>query len=319
MKHSVLKSAAMMLLITQKVIASQKAFVMLGEVEEEEPPYELVNLGNLGDYEVTPSYTLDLTQVTFAFTLMDIVYTNENVFCKRQDCCEARNFSYDPFFDYGEGYFPPCDMDALVDILSDQCNMTFSHQSVSIDTLGTNQSTVCDYYTLYSSSPLPPDLEACISRVFQERWPEFCANQIMSPSVPETALTMMLFSMSMLIVWRCVEAGLIKKGSRTKGSMCTNGWLSLLTMGSLSFSESTALFFTGVGFIYALPKLLNEYDLNLFTPVVFPKANTFFISIAAVFLAIRAIGHMCSVCCQSVKASFAVSHGEPKAQANSPR
>ncbi len=47
--NSKLFNAAMLVLMTQKIMASQKAFVMLEEVEEEKAPYEPVLLDNISN------------------------------------------------------------------------------------------------------------------------------------------------------------------------------------------------------------------------------------------------------------------------------
>ncbi len=283
MKRNLLNSAALVLLFTQRTLATHKAFAMLEHDEEEVPPYEVLTAGNLSAYEISSFYEVDelgkiIGQGAIAFTLYDIVYTDERLFCETADCCAARNYSYDPFYNHGENYFPPCQTDTLLDTLSDACQILPSNTSITTNMLVQNLSNTCDYYTLYNHSNLSSALVNCVQNTLLSRWPGYCEGQQIDLAIPGTALAIAGIAVLLVAVWSAKEKAMSEK---------KNIAMSALAMITTSVPESAAWFWTAMGFIYTIPKLLNEYSLNVFTPSLFPIAIYYYVGISIGLIPIR--------------------------------
>ncbi len=185
-KKGLLAVAVSILMLTrQSLVESYGAFEMLEE-EYEIPPYGTVNVDNLTGYQLAGFKKVDSTgrileQGVLAFTLLDVVYTDSLLFCEKEDCCEARNYSYDLSSSSSidsEIVFPPCEMDELLADLKSNCSIVPSdqplNQTLLQDVLRQKISTICSYYTLYNQSNVSSTLVQCIKDVFDQRWGAYC-------------------------------------------------------------------------------------------------------------------------------------------------
>jgi|GEM_PF-1157375 len=244
------------------------AFEML-EDEEAMPPYEVLPVEDISDYQVTSFQEVDgngtVTGVgVLAFTLNDIVYTQERLLCEEESCCEARNYSYEDIDLSGEeDYFPPCSIDELVDILQQNCSIVPFSQSISEAVFAKNVSTMCGYYTLYNQSNVSSSLLECVQDVFDQRWSGYCEENEKNLVISGVSFSSSIAFIAVLLIF---EAHRIMK---EKGEYNAN---SVELRKDLLGSVGRSIFFAGAwysfflysfqGFFYTLPSLLNEYGFS---------------------------------------------------------
>jgi len=235
------------------------AFEML-EAEEIIPPYKVVPAENVSDYQLASFQEVDSNgEVTgigvLAFTLYDIAYTQENLLCEEEDCCEARNYSYESVsIDAEEDYFPPCSIDELVSILKQNCSLVAFNQTIPREVFSQNLSSICSYYTIYNQSNVSTDLFDCVQAVFEASWGSYCSKA--SYDIDNAVIGLSFSAIFLLCL--C----LLRLPCNKNLLISQQKLLTLSTNFPLVPVDYIFLYYSLSGFIYSLDEVLEEHNFE---------------------------------------------------------
>ena len=240
-----------------------QAFEMLSD-EDAMPPYELVPVEDLIEYQVVSFQEVNgnstVTGVgVLGFTLKHIT-TQERLLCKEEDCCEARNYSYENIDLSSEiEYFPPCSMSELLDILKQNCSVVPFAQTIPDEVFSQNLSSVCSYYTVYNQSNLSKAMLECVQHVFEQRWPGYCEEKSSEAHI-FIAISSLVFILPFLISTTLLSALVKREGAKTSGL-----YLLFLTLPvcCIWMTEYEIATYSILGLNYVLPNILNEHNLPI--------------------------------------------------------